>query len=203
MRKVYTTGQVARILSCSSRTVAELFDCGKLQGYRLDVPSRNHPGKKFPSDRRIPRESLVKYMKEVGIPMSFMTSGDRAAVLFVGVDNRTKETVAPILDDRLFSCVFAETAFEAGILFVECCPSAVIVDTYMGRSDALGVGKEVSRASSLVVLFNEDEVDPAGVAKSVGATFWFKRPFDAHGVVSDVISHVRLGTNIISRGKRK
>ena len=53
--KVFTTGQVAKICKVAPRTVSKWFDSGRLKGYRI-------PGSQ---DRRIPREYLIKFLKEV------------------------------------------------------------------------------------------------------------------------------------------
>ena len=55
--EVYTTGQVAKICKVAPRTVSKWFDSGRLKGYRI-------PGSQ---DRRIPREYLIKFLKEHGM----------------------------------------------------------------------------------------------------------------------------------------
>ena len=52
--KVFTTGQVAKICKVAPRTVSKWFDSGRLKGYRI-------PGSQ---DRRIPREYLIRFLKE-------------------------------------------------------------------------------------------------------------------------------------------
>ena len=59
MKKVFTTGQVAKICKVAPRTVSKWFDSGRLRGYRI-------PGSQ---DRRIPREQLIKFLKEHGMPL--------------------------------------------------------------------------------------------------------------------------------------
>src|SRR4051794_27460457 len=59
MKKVFTTGQVAKICKVAPRTVSKWFDSGRLRGYRI-------PGSQ---DRRIPREALIKFLKEYGMPL--------------------------------------------------------------------------------------------------------------------------------------
>lgn len=54
--KVYTTMQAAEICRVSPRTVSKWFDSGRLKGYRV-------PGSQ---DRRIPREYLLKFLREHG-----------------------------------------------------------------------------------------------------------------------------------------
>ncbi len=56
--KVFTTGQVAKICKVAPRTVSKWFDSGRLKGYRI-------PGSQ---DRRIPRDYLIKFLKEHGMP---------------------------------------------------------------------------------------------------------------------------------------
>jgi excisionase family DNA binding protein len=56
--KVFTTGQVAKICKVASSTVSKWFDSGRLKGYRI-------PGS---HDRRIPRECLIKFLDENGMP---------------------------------------------------------------------------------------------------------------------------------------
>ncbi len=67
MKSVYTTGEVAEICKVSQQTVIRCFDSGKLHGFRV-------PGSRF---RRIPRESLVQFMKENGIPLDHLESGKK------------------------------------------------------------------------------------------------------------------------------
>src|SRR5262245_41693343 len=57
--RVFTTGQVAHLLGVAPRTVSKWFDRGLLSGYR--IPGSN--------DRRIPREDLLKFIAEHGLPM--------------------------------------------------------------------------------------------------------------------------------------
>lgn len=57
MKKVFTTGEVARICQVAPRTVSKWFDMGRLKGYR--VPSSG--------DRRIPRQDLIAFLREHGL----------------------------------------------------------------------------------------------------------------------------------------
>lgn len=60
MRQVFTMGDVARICNCAPRTVSKWFDSGRLKGYR--IPMSN--------DRRVPREDLIRFLKEHGMPLT-------------------------------------------------------------------------------------------------------------------------------------
>lgn len=56
---LFTVGQVAKICKVAPRTVSKWFDSGRLRGYRI-------PGSQ---DRRIPREYLIRFLKEHGMPL--------------------------------------------------------------------------------------------------------------------------------------
>ncbi len=57
--QVFTTGEAAEVSRLSQQTIIRSFDAGRLQGYRV-------PGSRF---RRIPRESLVAFLRENNLPM--------------------------------------------------------------------------------------------------------------------------------------
>jgi len=59
MKNVLTTGQVARMLNTSPRTVTKWVDSGQLKGYRLPLSP----------DRRIPRASLLEFIRQHNIPI--------------------------------------------------------------------------------------------------------------------------------------
>jgi len=58
-KKIFTTGEAAEICRVSQQTIIRQFDAGRIEGYKV-------PGSKF---RRIPRESLVRFMIENKIPI--------------------------------------------------------------------------------------------------------------------------------------
>lgn len=57
-KSIFTVGQVAKICKVAPRTVSKWFDSGRLRGYRI-------PGSQ---DRRIPREQLIKFLKDHDMP---------------------------------------------------------------------------------------------------------------------------------------
>ena len=71
MKTVFTTGEAAKICKVSQQTIIRCFDNGQLKGFRV-------PGSRF---RRIPRESLFKFMKDNGIPTDGLETGKRKVLL--------------------------------------------------------------------------------------------------------------------------
>lgn len=66
MQRIFTTGQVARVLSVNINTVIKWFDERRLDGFRL--PRSN--------ERRIYRESVQRFMREHGISASLLDEFD-------------------------------------------------------------------------------------------------------------------------------
>jgi excisionase family DNA binding protein len=67
MKKVFTTGQAARIVKVAPRTICHWFDSGRLEGYRI-------PGSQ---DRRIPRDALIRFLKEHNMPLGELAEQPR------------------------------------------------------------------------------------------------------------------------------
>ena len=65
MKTVFTTGEAAEICKVSQQTIIRCFDSGRLKGFRV-------PGSRF---RRIPRDALIAFMKDNGIPPDSLDSG--------------------------------------------------------------------------------------------------------------------------------
>ena len=104
--KVFTTGQVAKICKVAPRTVSKWFDSGRLKGYRI-------PGSQ---DRRIPREYLIKFLKEHGMPLGDLEDEAMAKVLIVAQDQVLIENLKRELPvERAFRTSTAASGFEAGI----------------------------------------------------------------------------------------
>ena len=75
MKKVFTTGQVAKICKVAPRTVSKWFDSGRLRGYRI-------PGSQ---DRRIPREHLIRFLKEHSMPLGELEEEGWHKILIIGL----------------------------------------------------------------------------------------------------------------------
>jgi excisionase family DNA binding protein len=118
LKTVYTTGEVAQICKVSQQTVIRCFDSGRLKGFRV-------PGSRF---RRIPRESLIQFMQENGIPLTQLETGKRR-VLIVDDDPAIVEMLVELLErDGRFEVRTASSGFDAGMVANEFHPDLVILD---------------------------------------------------------------------------
>jgi CheY-like chemotaxis protein len=168
---VYTTGDVARICQVAPRTVSKWFDTGRLKGYRI-------PGS---LDRRIPRESLVEFMRSHGMPLGELGSAQGGRVLIIGMPASERAVVEMLLLASGLTTASAANAFEAGALATEQRPQCVVIDASIGSSEARMIAvyfKQNDRTAMtrVVGLVSDDEfVDP--IAGSVYDER-FRRPFD-------------------------
>jgi len=166
MKKVFTTGQVAKICKVAPRTVSKWFDSGRLRGYRI-------PGSQ---DRRIPREHLIKFLKEHGMPLGELEEEGLHKVLIIGADKLFVDRVRELLpEDDDYKYELAHSGFEAGI-------QAESFDLAMGRSEALQIASNLRKNPAyeqtlIVALASEDEANPEGLT-SYGFNEAFKKPFD-------------------------
>ena len=173
MKKVFTTGQVAKICKVAPRTVSKWFDSGRLRGYRI-------PGSQ---DRRIPREQLIRFLKEHGMPLGELEEEEWHKILVIGAErifiDRLQELL-PESDD--FKYEIANSGFEAGIQAESFHPDTIVIDLSLGRSEAIQIAQNLRRnpqyeTTQIIGLASEDEAAPEKLTE-YGFSEAFKKPFD-------------------------
>ena len=118
MKDLFTTGEAAEICNVSQQTIIRCFDSGRLEGFKV-------PGSKF---RRIPRQSLVKFMKTNKIPLDNLDSGKKK-VLIVDDDAEIVELMVNVLTrDGRFDIETASSGYEAGIATEQFRPDLILLD---------------------------------------------------------------------------
>ena len=152
--QVFTTGQVSKICQVAPRTVSKWFDSGRLQGYR--IPGSN--------DRRVPRENLVVFMKEHGIPLGPLAPNLCSKVLLVGIDRKTEDLLRTTLPADRYEIRAAATLFEAGSLTTGWNPSCLVIDVSLGRNQVEEMAQVLRRsvdeqAPKLIALLSSNNVD--------------------------------------------
>jgi two-component system, OmpR family, response regulator RpaA len=173
MKKVFTTGQVAKICKVAPRTVSKWFDSGRLRGYRI-------PGSQ---DRRIPREHLIRFLKEHGMPLGELEEEGWHKILIIGAEKLFIDRVVELLpEDEEYKYELAHSGFEAGIQAESFHPDTIIVDLAMGRSEALQIAGNLRRnpqfeQAMIIALASEDEASPEMLV-NYGFSEAFKKPFD-------------------------
>jgi excisionase family DNA binding protein len=154
LRDVYTTGEIAKLCNVAARTVSKWTDDGKLKCYR--IPGSN--------DRRVTRESLIRFLKANGMPMGDLEEQQVHRVLLIGCDpcleGQLREGL-PEGQDYVVSSVIS--LFEAGMIVASERPAAVVVSMGIGASEGCRVAetlKQVVPLPLLVALTGEDHLNP-------------------------------------------
>jgi CheY-like chemotaxis protein len=168
---VFTTGDVARICQVAPRTVSKWFDTGRLKGYRI-------PGS---LDRRIPRDSLIEFMRSHGMPLGELGATQGGKVLIIGMPAIEREIVEKLLLASGMTITCAVNAFEAGALAMEQRPQCVVIDASIGSNEARMIAnyfKIAGRDTStrVVGLISDDEIADPTSAQVYDEKF--RRPFD-------------------------
>lgn len=117
-KKVFTTGDVAKICNVAPRTVSKWFDSGQLKGYRI-------PGSK---DRRIPVSELERFMKAHNMPLSALGSG-KSRILIADTDKEAAFSLAQKLNEKAgYEVQVSASNFETGAMAEKFSPHVLILN---------------------------------------------------------------------------
>lgn len=181
-KQVFTTGEVAQICKVSQQTVIRCFDSGKLNGFRV-------PGSRF---RRIPRESLVSFMKENQIPLDQLDSGKKR-VLVVDDDEVIVEMFTELLErDGRFEVRTASTGYEAGIITERFKPDVLLLDFKLPDINGTAVCRTI-RANpnyehiKIIAISGVADPDEIEELRAAGADEFIRKPFDINTVITHIL----------------
>ena len=178
LKSVFTTGEVAEICNISQQTVIRCFDNGRLKGFRV-------PGSKF---RRIPRDSLIQFMKENDIPLDQLEMGKKR-VLVVDDDPAIVEMLVELLErDGRFEVETAETGFDAGMRAERFRPDIIVLDYMLPDINGNAVVERIrsdptlSEVRIIIVsgVVNRDDVQSL---VDCGADDFLQKPFSIEHLV--------------------
>ena len=181
MKDLYTTGEAADICRVSQQTIIRCFDAGRLEGFRV-------PGSKF---RRIPRQSLIKFMKDNKIPLDAIESGKRK-VLIVDDDAEIVELIVDVLErDGRFETKTASSGYEAGMATEKFRPEMILLDYMLPDVNgnivcqAIKGNPEFENIKIIIVsgVVKQDEI--AQLMKS-GAEGFIRKPFDVTELIGKI-----------------
>ncbi len=185
LKSVFTTGEVADICKLSQQTVIRCFDSGRLHGYRV-------PGSRF---RRIPRESLIQFMKEHSIPLDQLEMG-KTRVLVVDDDPAIVEMLVELLErDGRFEVETAATGFDAGLKTRSFRPDVIVLDYMLPDINGNAVCRSIRSDSSLSdvkIIIVSGVVEREHVEKLLedGANDFIQKPFSIEQLVNRIVELV-------------
>ncbi len=174
IKDLFTTGEAADICQVSQQTIIRCFDSGKLDGFRV-------PGSKF---RRIPRENLIKFMKENNIPLSNLSVAGKRKVLIVDDDMEIVELLVDVLTrDGRFEVRTATSGYDAGLMTQRFRPDVILLDYMLpdvnGNIVCRTIKKNADFANTQIIIVsgvvNPEEIED--LLKS-GAAEFVKKPFN-------------------------
>jgi excisionase family DNA binding protein len=184
---VYTTGEAAEICKVSQQTIIRCFDSGRVGGFRV-------PGSKF---RRIPRDALIKFMKDNAIPLDNLDSG-RRKVLVVDDDAEIVELFVDVLNrDGRFEVKTAASGYDAGVLTQEFAPDLMILDYMLPDINGNVVCQTVRnnpKFESMKIIIvsgvvNQEEINELLQA---GADDFVKKPFNIEKLIERMVELLQL-----------
>lgn len=195
--RVFTTGEVAAICGVSADTVSRWFDLGQIDGYRLG------PG----GDRRIPFESLRKFMLSHGIPLERLEEGERR-ILVVDDDPYYLDIIPSVLSRKEdYVVLTASTGFDAGAMVVEHNPQVVILDIHLSDMDGRMVCERVkgraetqnTRILGISGFIDDDEVNELA---DFGFDDFLKKPFEIDALTDRVGQLFEIPNSRLNMPKR-
>lgn len=187
IKDLLTTGEAAEICSVSQQTIIRCFDSGRLEGFRI-------PGSKF---RRIPRESLIKFMRENHMPLDNVETGKRK-ILIVDDDEEIVELMVDVLSrDGRFEIKTASSGYDAGIMTEQFRPDLVILDYMLPDINGNIVCRAIRRNPQLqnirIIIVsgvvNASEIDDL---LGAGAEEFIRKPFDIVELVEKISGVLQL-----------
>jgi CheY-like chemotaxis protein len=187
MQEIFTTGEVAGICGVSLQTVIRCFDAGKIDGFRV-------PGSKF---RKIPRHSLLKFMKENNVPLENI-GGGKKKILIVDDDTEIIELIVDVLiRDGRFETKTASSGYEAGISTQLFRPDLILLDYMLpdvnGNIVCQTIRKNPQFEHIKIIIVSgvvkRDEID--NLLKS-GAEGFIKKPFNIAELTSKITSVLQM-----------
>jgi two-component system, OmpR family, response regulator len=187
MKDVYTTGEAARICQISQQTIIRCFDSGRLKGFLV-------PGSKF---RRIPRESLVKFMKENQIPLSNLDTGKKK-ILIVDDDAEIVDMFVAVLErDGRFEVRTASCGYDAGLLTQQFQPDLIVLDFMLPDINGKVVcetirSNELLRDTRIIAISGLIEEDKIQELYHVGIDEFIQKPFK----ITDLVRRIGEMLNV-------
>lgn len=184
MRQVFTTGQVSKICKVAPRTVSKWFDCGKLIGYRIPLSQ----------DRRIPREKLIKFLRENNMPLGELEEEEFYRILLVGFSDPLQRNVVAGLTAEKVRVKTCPGAFAMGQLIHTLTPNLILIDFAVGRQEAIALRRNVNESAitinpTTIAVVGEDESQPESY-KQFGFNEVLKQPVSSECIAALVATYI-------------
>ena len=181
VKDVLTTGEVAKICNVAPRTVSKWFDSGALHGYRI-------PGSK---DRRIPLNQLIRFMKQHGMPLNGLMTG-QTRILIVDDEQDIVEVLEKILEDEAkYEVEVTRGGFAAGVTAEKFRPHVILMDMNLKDIDGREVCKAVKanpdlQLTKVIAMSGRMTDDEAKGLSAQGFDAFLRKPFHVRQVIEAI-----------------
>jgi len=186
-KQVFTTGEAAEVCKVSQQTIIRCFDAGRLGGFRV-------PGSRF---RRIPRDELIKFMRDNEIPTDSLDGGAKR-ILVVDDDPQIVELFHDVLGaDPRFDMRSASTGYDAGVVSAEFHPDLMILDFMLPDINGNVVCQTVRKNEDLkdmkiIIVSGVVNQDQVNDLLRHGADEFVKKPFNIELLLKRIESLLRM-----------
>ncbi|MDR0521133.1 MAG: response regulator [Planctomycetaceae bacterium] len=134
VKSVYTTGEAAQICKVSQQTIIRCFDSGILHGFRV-------PRSRM---RRIPRDSLIAFMQQEGIPTDALELGQLKILIAIHEPVFVKKLASMLDSTGHYAVRGATNGFDAGVMVGSYQPDLVVLDAALpGLNSKAICGKDI------------------------------------------------------------
>jgi len=172
--RVYTTGEVAKLVGVNFRTVIRWIDRGELAGYKL-------PGR---GDHRVQKSSLIDFIHKHGMPMPDALVPKQTALSVLVVDDEAPmaNAIARVFKRAGWQVHVAVDGFQAGMLLVQHRPMLMTLDLRMPGMDGFKVleivRNQFSPAELKIMVISAEDKASLALAVKRGADVFVEKPFD-------------------------
>ncbi|MEQ9097474.1 MAG: response regulator [Phycisphaerales bacterium] len=180
-KKVFTTGEAASVCRVNQQTIIRCFDNGRLHGFRV-------PGSKF---RRIPRDELLRFMRENDIPTDAL-EGSRRRVLIVDDDPQIVDLLHEMLRrDTRFEIETASNGYDAGLLTERFRPHLIVLDYMLPDINGDVVCERIREntdTQNTKILFVSGVIEKDRIDRLLraGGSAFLKKPFTVSSLLDEI-----------------
>lgn len=153
MKRILTTGDIAKHCGVNLRTVIRWIERGHLKAYKL-------PGR---GDNRVQLEDFLEFLEQNQMPVPDAFANPRRNVLLVEQDPALKSVIESALSEEPVELRSANNGFQAGVLLSTFKPSLVIVDLDAAQEDGTEIlsylrsNHQFEQARAIVLVSKADD----------------------------------------------
>ena len=175
MKRIYTPGDVAKILEKAKSTVSEWIHAEKLK-------ARKSPGGNW----QIMRPDLIEFMNEYDYPLDLIDGGRemKKRVLIADDDPDVLNMLYDAFDKEPgYEVKTAKDGFEAGMAAKEYCPHVIILDIKLNGMDGRSICRTIRknpelRRTKVIGISGEISEEEEKEILTYGFDRYLSKPFD-------------------------